>query len=78
VASQLTGFDPSVVLRQHQLTSKVYTNPDTVPGDSGAALLDGDHRTLGLAAYRTEFDAPLPFAVWVWAAQVAGVFGLSP
>jgi hypothetical protein len=77
LTTTLTGFDPSVVISQSMFATKIYTSPDTVQGDSGAALVDSDGHTMGFAAYRTAFDSAVGFAVWVWAAQVFSRHGLS-
>ncbi|HET7486938.1 MAG TPA: hypothetical protein VFJ85_03355 [Acidimicrobiales bacterium] len=66
----VTGWDPDILTIQQIVASKVYTPPDTAPGDSGAALLDSENHVLGFAAYITGIGARTRFSVWVWADQV--------
>jgi hypothetical protein len=71
------GWSPDLpcVLPYSQL--KVLTKPDTVPGDSGAALIDtGDH-ILGFAFYRTGFGELIEFATWIWADSVFSAHHLN-
>lgn len=49
---------------------KVYTPPSSQPGDSGAALIDDKNNVIGFAAYRTGYNSPIPFSVWVWADEI--------
>jgi hypothetical protein len=51
-------------------TARVYTNRITEPGDSGAVLVDGAGRAIGLAISRTKDGEPLQFSVWAWMAGV--------
>jgi hypothetical protein len=49
----------------------VYTNADTAPGDSGAALIDEeDDSILGFARRRSGFGSKVGYSSWVWAWQV--------
>jgi hypothetical protein len=75
--TQITGVDLSVMDPQHFLGSKVYTSPDTILGDSGAALLDENDWLLGFAATRSSFDASVGFSTWAWAEQVLSVHELQ-
>jgi S1-C subfamily serine protease len=76
-SSVLRGFDDSILDPQPYLATKVYTDPDTNPGDSGAALIDpSTDEALGFAAYRTSAASPVLYSVWVWAEQVYDVFRL--
>jgi hypothetical protein len=75
--TQITAVDLSVMDPQHYLGSKVYTSPDTIPGDSGAALLDENEWLLGFAATRSSFDASVGFSTWTWAEQVLSVHELQ-
>jgi hypothetical protein len=75
--TRVRGYDLSVLAASPYLSSKVYTEADTVPGDSGAALIDHEDHLVGFAVSRTAFDAPFTFSAWVWARQVLSVHGLS-
>jgi hypothetical protein len=55
---------------------RIYTEPDTVPGDSGAALIDSADRLLGFAYRRSAYKSPVQFSSWVWAEQVCAAHGL--
>lgn len=55
---------------------RIYTEPDTVPGDSGAALINSADRLLGFAYRRSAYDSPVQFSSWVWAAQVCAAHDL--
>jgi hypothetical protein len=75
--TMIRGYDLSVLDPSPYLSSKVYTEPDTVPGDSGSALIDQEDRIVGFAVSRTAFGAPLEFSTWSWAEQVLGAHGLA-
>jgi len=75
--TMIRGYDLSVLTASPYLSSKVYTEADTVPGDSGAALTDHDDHLVGFAVSRTAFDAPFAFSAWSWARQVLSAHGLS-
>jgi hypothetical protein len=72
----VTGTDLSVVDPQQYIGSKLYTSPDTIPGDSGAALIDDTDRLLGFACSRSSFDSPVGYSTWVWAHQVLAIHEL--
>lgn len=71
-ASDLSVLDPSPYL-----SSKVYTDPDTIPGDSGSALVDFEDHIVGFAVSRTALGAPVEFSTWSWAEQVLAAHGLA-
>ncbi len=75
--TMIRSYDLSILDPDQYLASKVYTDPDTVPGDSGAALIDSDDCVVGFAVSRTAFGAPLEFSSWVWACQVLARHGLA-
>jgi hypothetical protein len=75
-SSVITAFDPSIIDPQPGEMSKVYTGPDTAPGDSGAALIDLNDHIIGFAYRRSRYDAQLQFSVWVSAEQVCMAHGL--
>jgi len=74
--TMIRGYDMSVLDPSSYLGSKVYTEPDTVPGDSGAALIDLEDHIVGFAVSRTALGAPLEFSTWSWAEQVLAAHGL--
>lgn len=75
--TMIRGYDMSVLDPSPYLGSKVYTEPDTVPGDSGAALIDCEDHIVGFAVSRTALGAPLEFSTWSWAEQVLAAHGLA-
>jgi hypothetical protein len=68
--TKIISFDMSVVSPTPHSGGRVYTDPDTIPGDSGAALIDSDDHLVGFAVGRTAFGAPIEFSTWSWAEQV--------
>ena len=68
--TKIISFDMSVVSPTPHSGGRVYTDPDTIPGDSGAALIDSDDHIVGFAVGRTAFGAPIEFSTWSWAEQV--------
>lgn len=77
-ATTVTAWDLSILAVQNYVGSKVYTNPDTVPGDSGAALIDSADHIIGFAVYRSAFGEPIEYSAWVWADQVFGAHAVEP
>jgi len=75
--TKIRGYDLSVLDSSPYLSSKVYTDPDTVPGDSGSALIDIEDHIVGFAVSRTAFGAPLEFSTWSWAGQVLAAHRLT-
>ena len=74
----VTAWDLSILAVQNYIGSKVYTSPDTVPGDSGAALIDSADQIMGFAVYRSAFGEPIEYSAWVWADQVFGAHAVRP
>lgn len=70
------GFDLSVIDPYPNEMSKIYTEPHTSPGDSGAALVDSSDHIIGFSYRRSSYDAKLKFSAWVWAEQVCIAHGL--
>jgi hypothetical protein len=75
--TMIRGYDLSVLDPSPYLSSKVYTDPDTIPGDSGAALIDSDDHIVGFACSRSAFGSPFEFSTWSWADQVLAWHGLA-
>jgi len=65
LGADLEYLDPSP-----HLATKVQTGPDTLPGDSGSALIDGNDRIVGFASSRSSLGSGYAFASWVCAEQV--------
>jgi hypothetical protein len=69
-STHITGWSPEIPVITRRMQLRVTTDPDTVPGDSGAALIDGDENVLGFAFERTGYNEFPPFASWIWADSV--------
>lgn len=76
--SFVTGWSPDLLDVRNYNQSKVITTPESVPGDSGAALFDSDGNLIGFAFARSTFDAKSPFSSWIWADSVFSVHKLKP
>lgn len=77
MTTRVTGWDISILAAQEVVGSKVYTPPDTAPGDSGAALFDAADHVLGFAVYVTGRRELIRYSAWVWADQVFRALGID-
>lgn len=75
-ATTVTSWDLSILAVQQRVGSKVYTSPDTLLGDSGAALVDSADQIIGFAVYRSGYGEPIEYSAWVWADQVFSAHAL--
>jgi hypothetical protein len=75
--TMITSYDMSVISPTPHSGGRVYTDPDTIRGDSGAALIDEDDHIVGFAVARTAFGARPEFSTWSWAEQVVIAHGLG-
>jgi hypothetical protein len=66
----VTGWSPDLLMVTLWNQVKVLTTPESVPGDSGAALVDADGFVLGFAHAVSDFSSPMPFSTWIWADSV--------
>jgi hypothetical protein len=73
----IRGSDLSILAPSPFLSSKVYTDPHTLPGDSGSALIDHEDHIVGFAVSRTALGAAVEFSIWSWAEQVLAAHGLA-
>jgi hypothetical protein len=76
--TKVTAFELSIVDPQLDEMSRIYTDPDTAPGDSGAALIDHEDRIIGFAHRRSRYDAVPQFSAWIWAELVYMAHDLFP
>jgi hypothetical protein len=76
ISTVVMAFDLSILDPQMDEISRVYTAPNTAPGDSGAALIDIEDHIIGFAHRRSRYDASFRFSTWVWAEQVCIAHGL--
>ncbi|WDQ00097.1 hypothetical protein PVK74_30460 [Micromonospora chalcea] len=65
LAADLDILDPA-----RYLAAKVHTKADTLPGDSGAALVDETDHIVGFASTRSAFGVDPAYSSWVCAEQV--------
>ncbi|WP_299217429.1 hypothetical protein [uncultured Aquimarina sp.] len=68
--SIVQGWSMEIPFVQPYTQLKVITDPDTNPGDSGAALIDSDDHIIGFAFYRTGVGARVRYSTWIWADSV--------
>jgi hypothetical protein len=66
----ITTHDPAIIDPQPDELCRVYTDADTAPGDSGAALIDEDDFIAGFARRRSGYNSLVQYSSWVWAEQV--------
>lgn len=68
--TRVVGWDPTILTMESYIQNKIVTEPVTMPGDSGAALIDGDGHILGFAFYTTGLNAQPAHSGWIWADSV--------
>jgi hypothetical protein len=83
ITSGVTGahviaWEIGILGRDRRRGSRVYTTPETVPGDSGAALVDSADHIVGFATGRSIFGAPIEYSAWVWADHVLHALDARP
>lgn len=76
--TRVVGWDPTILTMDSYIQNKIVTEPVTVQGDSGAALIDGDGYILGFAFYTTGLNAHPAHSGWIWADSVYRAHGLTP
>jgi predicted outer membrane repeat protein len=77
-STRVTGWDPTILTTESFIQTKIVTEPVTLPGDSGAALVDGDGHILGFAFYTTGLNQQPAHSGWIWAESVYRAHGLHP
>lgn len=72
IHTRLIGYDLMLLDESSysQEIIRVYTDSDTVKGDSGTALTDEEGFIIGFAYKRSSAKAMVKFSSWVWAHQV--------
>jgi hypothetical protein len=63
-------WDPSIVDPSPDELIRVYTEPDTRVGDSGAALISQDDFIVGFARRITGRNAAIQYSSWTYALMV--------
>jgi hypothetical protein len=76
--TRIVGWDPTILTMESYIQTKIVTEPVTMPGDSGAALVDGEDHILGFAFYTTGLNAQPAHSGWIWAESVYRAHGLRP
>lgn len=74
--TRVVGWDPTILTMESYIQNKIVTEPVTMPGDSGAALVDSEDNVLGFAFYTTGLNAHPAHSGWIWAASVYNAHGL--
>jgi hypothetical protein len=77
-ATRVAGWDPTILTMESYIQNKIVTDPVTMPGDSGAALIDGEGHILGFAFYTTGLNSQPAHSGWIWAESVYRAHGLRP
>ena len=70
IKSNIKGWSFEIPFGQPYSQLKVFTDPDTNPGDSGAGLIDDSDNIIGFAFYRTGITQRIQFSSWIWADSV--------
>ena len=78
VETRISSHDRGIGRRRASLQLRVQTRQDASPGDSGAALVDGDDRVLAFAKENSDFGEHPEFTDWVLAANALIGLGLTP
>jgi hypothetical protein len=78
VSTRVQSHDAGILRRRASVQLKVQTPADTNPGDSGAALVDGDDRIVGFGFERTGLGEYPEFTDWIWADNALAALDLSP
>jgi len=76
-STKIIGWSLDLPLVQPFSQLKVFTTPETNPGDSGAALIDSSGNVIGFAFYRTGIGEEPGFSAWIWADSVFQFHNLS-
>ncbi|WP_155960410.1 hypothetical protein [Fischerella sp. PCC 9605] len=71
------GHDMSIFSLLPGSQPKVYTEPITSPGDSGATLIDENDYVVGFSFNRTGLGEYPEFSSWMWAHAVYNALGLG-
>ncbi|SMC64453.1 hypothetical protein [Kibdelosporangium aridum] len=72
ISTDMDAYDPDPSGRVRS-----YTDPVTIPSDSGVALLDESDVGVGFAYKRTKRNAYVQFSSWIWAQQVVTELGIA-
>lgn len=73
----VSSHDAGLLRNRPTLQLKVQTPADVNRGDSGSALIDEHDRVMAFAFERTDFEARIQFADWIWAANALDSLGLT-
>src|SRR5260221_898016 len=76
-STKIKGYDLSLLSLVTNTQKKVYTEPDTDPGDSGAALVDENSYVLGFSHNRTGIGEYPEWSSWMWAQAVYDALGIG-
>ena len=74
---QVTGWSPQLPFVSPRAQLVVTTGPISKPGDSGAALRDGEGHLLGFCHETSAFGAANPYSSWIWAESVFNAHKLT-
>jgi hypothetical protein len=74
----INSWTPDLPFAYPDVQLRVLTDPDTNPGDSGAALTDDDNNVVGFAFRTTAPNQKPAYSSWIWAKSVYDVHNLNP
>ena len=78
ITTIITAWDHRIPWMKHPLLQlTVDTDPDTLPGDSGSALIDNNRCIVGFAFLRSGISNRWGFSSWIWAESVWDALGLQ-
>jgi hypothetical protein len=66
----ITSAPPTLLISHPGLQRQILTNPDTLPSDSGCALIDDTDQLVGFCFGGSGTDSPMVFSIWIWADSV--------
>jgi len=73
----VVATSPTLLIAHPAVQRQVLTNPDSLPSDSGCALLDDTDQLIGFCFGGSGTLSPLHFSMWIWADSVLQAHGLS-
>lgn len=70
IDTKIVGSSPTLLMPHPSVQRQVLTNPDSLPGDSGSALVDDTGQLTGFCFGGSGTSSPLLFSLWIWADSV--------
>lgn len=70
ISTVIFSSPPTLLLNHPALQRQFLTQPDSLPGDSGCALIDDTDQLVGFCFGGSGVASPLLFSIWIWADSV--------